>query len=115
MKPQPATYVNRYGLRCFSFGVLIAALALCGCKKETGSNTPAGGGGGGGTPATGPGASGSGGGVKKGRIGYVGLTWDADLFVAYEKGVFKGEGIDVGMKTYKMDAIREGLLLGQGD
>src|SRR2546423_5379140 len=116
MKPQPATFVNRYGLGSLSFGVLIAALALCGCKKETSTNnTGAGGGGGGGTPSTAPVASGSGAGLKKVRIGYVGLTCDADLFVAYEKGFFKEEGLDVEMKQYKWDVLQQALSLGQVD
>jgi NitT/TauT family transport system substrate-binding protein len=49
------------------------------------------------------------------KIGYVGLTCDADLFVAYEKGFFKDEGLDVEMIKMPWPDLREALSLGKID
>src|SRR4030081_3385548 len=100
MKPQPATIVNNIGLRALSFGVLIAALAICGCKKETSSKNSA--------PTTSTE-------LKKVKIGYVGLTCDADLFVAFEKGFFKDEGLDAELLKFPWAELSTGLALGKVD
>ena len=56
----------------------VSAFLLCGCKKNE-LNTVA--------PATGNG-------LTKIRVGYIGLTCEAPIFVAVEKGFFKEEGLD---------------------
>jgi len=78
-------------------GVLISALACCGCKKETAGNNPNPAGNSAGNPGTTQSVSS---GLKKVKIGYVGLTCDADLFVAFEKGFFRDEGLDAEMVKF---------------
>lgn len=56
-----------------------------------------------------PGAGGTG----KLKVAYVGLTCEAPLFVAYEKGFFKDEGLDVELVATDWDGLREGLGLGR--
>jgi NitT/TauT family transport system substrate-binding protein len=72
--------------------IVIAAIALAGCNK--GKDEPA---------------------LIKVKIGYVGLTCDSDLFVAYEKGFFKDEGLDVEMIKMPWPDLREALSLGKID
>ena len=54
-------------------------------------------------------------GLRKVKIGYVGLTCDTDMFVAYEKGFFKDEGLDAELVKFEWAALRDGLSLGQVD
>src|SRR5947209_2086290 len=53
--------------------------------------------------------------LKKVKIGYVGLTCDTDLFVAYEKGFFKDEGLDVEMVKMPWPDLRDALSFGRID
>lgn len=53
--------------------------------------------------------------LKKVKIGYVGLTCDTDLFVAYEKGFFKEEGLDAEMIKMPWPDLREALAFGKID
>src|SRR4051812_37261619 len=74
------------------FGALAVAFLWLGCdraKDQTAS----------GTPSTQPaGAVGSASAsTTKVKVGYIGLTCEAPLFTAYEKGFFKEEGVDVEM------------------
>lgn len=64
------------------------------------------------TPSTNPSAASP---LTKVKIGYVGLTCDTDLFVAYEKGFFKDEGLDAEMIKLPWPELREALALGKID
>jgi NitT/TauT family transport system substrate-binding protein len=55
------------------------------------------------------------GGIPKVKIAYIGLTCEAPLFVAYENGFFKEEGIDAEMVKVDWSTMREGLGAGQCD
>jgi NitT/TauT family transport system substrate-binding protein len=73
-----------------------AALLPAGCGK--GSNAPG--------PAGGP---------TKLKVAYLGLTCEAPIFVAHEKGLFAEEGLDVELVRTDWDGLREGLGLGRFD
>jgi NitT/TauT family transport system substrate-binding protein len=49
------------------------------------------------------------------KIAYLGLTCEAAMFVAYEKGFFKDEGLDVEFVKTDWDGLRDGLGLGRFD
>src|SRR6476661_2256384 len=77
-----------------TLGVLaMAALLLCGCRKNA---------------ATG-GAS------NKIRVGYIGLTCEAPIFSAIEKGFFKEEGLDVELVKCEWANYKDVLALGGFD
>jgi NitT/TauT family transport system substrate-binding protein len=65
-------------------------------------------------PGSNPGGSPSGGPTKV-RIGYLGLTCEAAMFVAQEKGFFKEEGLDVEFVKTDWEGLRDGLGLGRFD
>src|SRR5580698_10303527 len=84
-------------------GRLFAALAilscfLCngGCSRK--ADTPA-------APA----------GLAKIQVGYIGLTCEAPLFVAREKGFFKDEGLDPQFTKYDWATYRDAIALGKID
>ncbi|HEY4329512.1 MAG TPA: ABC transporter substrate-binding protein [Phycisphaerae bacterium] len=54
-------------------------------------------------------------GPPKVKIAYIGLTCEAPLFVAYENGFFKEEGVDAEMVKVDWSTMREGLGSGQCD
>jgi NitT/TauT family transport system substrate-binding protein len=76
------------------------ALLFSGCNK--GANTP---------NSNNAGAAGP----TKLKVAYLGLTCEAPIFVAYEKGFFKDEGLDVELVKTDWDGLREGLGLGKFD
>jgi NitT/TauT family transport system substrate-binding protein len=49
------------------------------------------------------------------RVGYIGLTCEAPLFVAYEKGFFRDEGVDAEMTKSDWDGFKDQLGLGKLD
>ena len=55
------------------------------------------------------------GGSAKVRLAYLGLTCEAATFVAYEKGFFEEEGLDVEFVKTDWDGLRDGLGLGRFD
>lgn len=54
-------------------------------------------------------------GQPKVKVAYIGLTCEAAMFVAQEKGFFKDEGLDVEFVKTDWDGLRDGLGLGRFD
>jgi NitT/TauT family transport system substrate-binding protein len=54
-------------------------------------------------------------GPPKVKVAYIGLTCEAAIFVAQEKGFFRDEGLDVEMVKTDWDGLRDGLGLGRFD
>jgi sulfonate transport system substrate-binding protein len=75
----------------------VASVSLSGCGKESGK------------VAVGEN------GLHKIKVGYIGLTCEAPLFVAYEKGFFKDEGLDVEMLKFEWSKYKDALALGTFD
>src|SRR4051794_37736283 len=61
------------------------------------------------------GGDGSGGESNKVRVCYLGLSCEGPIVVAYEKGFFREEGLDVEMVKSDWDSMRDGLGLGRFD
>jgi NitT/TauT family transport system substrate-binding protein len=76
------------------------AVALAGC---------------GGARTSGPSAETGETGRPKVRVGYLGLTCEAAMFVAYEHGFFRDEGLDIEFVKTDWDSLRDGLGLGRFD
>jgi NitT/TauT family transport system substrate-binding protein len=55
------------------------------------------------------------GGRTKVKVCYIGLTCEPPIYVAYEKGFFKDEGLDVELVKSDWDSMRDGLGLGRFD
>ncbi|HEY7116819.1 MAG TPA: ABC transporter substrate-binding protein [Tepidisphaeraceae bacterium] len=82
---------------------VVALAALAGCKKESVSKA--------GGPTTSP----TGPEVSKIRVGYIGLSCEAPIFTAVEKGFFKEEGLDVEMVRCQWAQYKDVLALGGFD
>jgi NitT/TauT family transport system substrate-binding protein len=54
-------------------------------------------------------------GLTKIRVGYIGLTCEAPIFSAFEKGFFKEEGLDVEMVRCEWSQYKDMLALGRFD
>jgi NitT/TauT family transport system substrate-binding protein len=74
------------------------ALFLTGCHSKVGTE----------------GTTDSGGPIKL-KVAYLGLTCEAPIFSAYEKGFYTEEGLDVELVKTDWDGLREGLGTGQFD
>src|SRR5947209_7929055 len=72
-------------------------LLLVGCKKSPENST---------APESGP---------MKVRVGYIGLTCEAPIFMAVEKGFFKEEGLDVTLVKCEWANYKDVLALGGFD
>src|SRR5437899_4413233 len=72
----------------------LSALVLAGCKKNSGT-----------TAAD----------SNKVRVGYIGLTCEAPIYVAYEKGFFKEEGLEVELVKCSWANYKDTLALGGYD
>jgi NitT/TauT family transport system substrate-binding protein len=57
----------------------------------------------------------AGAGAIKLKVAYLGLTCEAPIFIAQEKGFFEKEGLDVELVKTDWDGLREGLGLGRFD
>jgi NitT/TauT family transport system substrate-binding protein len=80
--------------------VSLLALLVTGCQKGANTAAP------GGPSDAGP---------AKLKVAFIGLTCEAPIFVAYENGFFKDEGLDVELVRTDWDGLREGLGLGKFD
>ena len=78
----------------FAVVLILAALAFGGCNKRSTSR---------------PAAS------NKVRVGYIGLTCEAPIFTAVEKGFFKEEGLEVELVKCNWAAYKDALALGSFD
>ncbi len=67
------------------------ALLLAGCKKNSDNSSV---------------------GPAKVRVGYIGLTCEAPIFTAVEKGFFKEEGLDVSLVKCDWKNYKDVLALG---
>jgi len=63
----------------------------------------------------GPGAAAGSNGLTKIRVGYIGLTCEAPIFTAVEKGFFKEEGLDVELVRCQWATYKDALALGRFD
>src|SRR3954470_17664536 len=54
-------------------------------------------------------------GLTKVRVGYIGLTCEAPIFMAVEKGFFKEEGLDVELVRCQWASYKDALALGRFD
>jgi NitT/TauT family transport system substrate-binding protein len=86
------------------FVVTLFCLLASGCQSESGQ----------------PGTDSSGAGNQlpvrsKVKVAYIGLTCEAAMFVAQEKGFFEEEGLDVEFVKTDWDGLRDGLGLGRFD
>jgi len=80
--------------RCFPTVLALAALVFAGCNKNASSPAAA---------------------SKKVRVGYIGLTCEAPIFTAVEKGFFKEEGLDVSLVKCEWANYKDVLALGGFD
>src|SRR5467141_2833545 len=78
--------------KLFTF-LILAAVSVAGCKKNSAS----------------PLAS------NKVRVGYIGLTCEAPIFTAVEKGFFKEEGLEVSLVKCEWSNYKDVLALGGYD
>src|SRR6266540_2584835 len=76
-----------------------SALLLGGCGKHPESSQP----------------DNTGAGPVKVRVGYIGLTCEAPIFTAVEKGFFKEEGLDVALVKCEWANYKDVLALGRFD
>src|SRR5579862_7226567 len=74
----------------------LSASLISGCKQQSQTNT-------------------NGGGLWKVRVGYIGLTCEAPIFTAVEKGFFKEEGLDVSLVKCEWANYKDVLALGGYD
>src|SRR5262245_13529064 len=76
-------------------GLLLGALLLCSCnKKDSGTASTE---------------------SNKVRVGYIGLTCEAPIFTAVEKGFFREEGLDVSLVRCEWANYKDVLALGGFD
>jgi NitT/TauT family transport system substrate-binding protein len=94
MRKKPTTNITRS--KCL-IGSSLAVALLAGCGKGTESPEA------------------SGGGLTKIRVGYVGITCEAPIFSAVEKGFFKEEGLDVSLVKCEWANYKDVLALGGFD
>ena len=96
-KPAPITGPITARFRFLRAALLCGLLAVTSCDRD---GTPA--------PATS-------GGLTKIRVGYIGITCEAPIFTAYEKGFFKEEGLDVEFVRCEWAQYKDMLALGRFD
>src|SRR5438874_1167171 len=80
--------------RPFPAALALVAFVFAGCNKNASSPTAA---------------------SNKVRVGYIGLTCEAPIFTAVEKGFFKEEGLDVSLVKCEWANYKDVLALGGFD
>ena len=85
---------NNFVTKSIGTAVLGAMLLTTGCKKSSVTSE---------------------GGLAKVRVGYIGLTCEAPIFTAVEKGFFKEEGLDVSLVKCEWANYKDVLALGGFD
>jgi NitT/TauT family transport system substrate-binding protein len=90
----PKGHAGGNSIGTFAMALILLLLAV-GCKKDSSIQTESG-------PA-------------KVRVGYIGLTCEAPIFTAVEKGFFKEEGIDVSLVKCEWANYKDVLALGGFD
>lgn len=93
-----STFTPR-AIRCVLYGIFLCVLVVIGCKNSSEPQSQ----------------SQVHKGLTKIRVGYIGLTCEAPLFVAVEKGFFKEEGLDVSMVKCEWANYKDVLALGGFD
>jgi NitT/TauT family transport system substrate-binding protein len=84
--------MDRHTMKTLLLVVFCGALAVCGCKRGGDSQDS-----------------------NKVRIGYIGLTCEAPIFTAVEKGFFKEEGLDISLVKCDWKNYKDVLALGGYD
>src|SRR5918999_1212785 len=82
------------------WSLLVVVGVLGGCERERAA-----------APSTNP----NGPEVTKVRVGYIGLSCEAPLFTAVEKGFFKEEGLEVELVRCEWATYKDALALGRYD
>src|SRR4051812_20174474 len=85
-----------FNRRHFLATTSLGTLALASCKKNGGSAK-------------------AGGGPAKIRVGYIGITCEAPIYMAVEQGFFKEEGLDVELVKCEWSKYKDVLALGGFD
>src|SRR5436190_19308205 len=78
----------------FSTAIALSGLAVVGCNKNSTSQAAA---------------------SNRVRVGYIGLTCEAPIFTAVEKGFFKEEGLEVSLVKCEWANYKDVLALGGFD
>src|SRR4026208_2644750 len=78
----------------FIIAIFLGLLVLAGCNKKSGSSIQN---------------------SNKVRVGYIGLTCEAPIYAAYEKGYFKEEGLDAERVKCSWATYKDTLALGGYD
>ena len=86
---------------------LLAVAAAAGCDRREGT--------GGSGPAAATSATADGPETSHVRVGYIGITCEAPIFTAVEKGFFKEEGLDVELVRCQWATYKDALALGRFD
>src|SRR3954464_6178161 len=80
--------------KLFLVAISLSLLVFGGCNKRSGSSIQN---------------------SNKVRVGYIGLTCEAPIYAAYEKGYFKEEGLDVELVRCDWSKYKDALALGSYD
>ena len=80
--------------KLFLVAIALSVLAVAGCNKKSGSTVRN---------------------SNKVRVGYIGLTCEAPIYAAYEKGFFKEEGLEPELVKCNWSTYKDSLALGSYD
>ena len=80
--------------KIFLVAISLSLLVVAGCNKKSGSSVQN---------------------SNKVRVGYIGLTCEAPIYAAYEKGYFKEEGLEPELVKCSWSTYKDALALGSYD